>query len=283
MAAYPANDKTMDAIFKALADPSRRRLLDRLNERSGQTLRELCADLDMARQSVSKHLDVLEAANLVTTVRRGREKLHYVNAAPINEIAERWIDRYDRERVRSLGDLKRALEETAVDKPEFVYVTYIETTPEKLWQALTDPAFTDRYWGGGPSSDWNVGSPVLWQSSSDEPFKDLDQVVLESEPYRLLSYTWHNYQPEHAELFGWTDEVFAELVKEKRAKVTFELELMGSTTKLTVTHDGFEGNTEMLKGVSQGWPAILSRLKTMLETDDVSPWPAGDQQEVASQ
>src|SRR6202034_1401008 len=146
MVAYPANDKTMDAIFKALADPSRRRLLDRLNERSGQTLRELCADLGMARQSVSKHLDVLEAANLVTTVRRGREKLHYVNAAPINEIAERWIDRYDRERVRALSDLKRALEETPMEKPQFVYTTYIRTTPERLWQALTEPAFTRRWW-----------------------------------------------------------------------------------------------------------------------------------------
>ena len=87
MAAYPG----MDEAFRALADPSRRRLLDSLNERNGQTLRELCSELDMARQSVSKHLAVLEAANLVTTVRRGREKLHYLNAAPINEIAERWI------------------------------------------------------------------------------------------------------------------------------------------------------------------------------------------------
>ena len=85
----------MDEVFKALADPSRRRLLDSLNERNGQTLRELCAGLEMARQSVSKHLAVLEAANLVTTVWRGREKLHYLNAAPINEIAERWITRYD--------------------------------------------------------------------------------------------------------------------------------------------------------------------------------------------
>ena len=80
----------LDDVFKALGDPSRRVLLDSLNERNGQTLRELCARLDMARQSVSKHLAVLEAANLVTTLRRGREKLHYLNAAPINEIAERW-------------------------------------------------------------------------------------------------------------------------------------------------------------------------------------------------
>src|SRR3954471_23798357 len=100
----------MNEVFKALADRSRRRLLDRLNERNGQTLRELCAGLGMARQSVSKHLAVLEAANLVTTVRRGREKLHYLNAAPINEIAERWINRYDHNRVHALADLKQALE-----------------------------------------------------------------------------------------------------------------------------------------------------------------------------
>src|SRR5213592_397563 len=145
MAAYP----NIDDAFRALADPSRRLLLDSLNERNGQTLRELCSRLDMARQSVSKHLAVLETADLVTTVRRGREKLHYLNAAPINEIGERWITRYDRPRVDALADLKRALEDgDPVDKPTFVYTTYIKTTPERLWQALTDPAFTRRYWFG---------------------------------------------------------------------------------------------------------------------------------------
>src|SRR5919202_5519296 len=111
MAAYPS----LDQAFRALADPSRRLLLDRLNERNGQTLRELCAGLDMARQSVSKHLAVLEDAGLVTTVRRGREKLHYLNAAPVHEIAHRWISRYDRARVQALADLKLALEETPMD------------------------------------------------------------------------------------------------------------------------------------------------------------------------
>src|SRR5437870_2071160 len=101
----------MDEVFKALADAGRRRLLDSLNERNGQSLRELCAGLAMARQSVSKHLAVLEAANLITTIRRGREKLHYLNAAPINAIAERWIHQYDRERVHALADLKTALEQ----------------------------------------------------------------------------------------------------------------------------------------------------------------------------
>src|SRR5580704_5749113 len=107
----------MDTIFRALADGSRRQLLDRLNTQSGQSLRELCAGLEMTRQSVSKHLAVLEAANLVTPVRRGRQKLHYLNASPINDIAERWINHYDRPRVDALSDLKRALEDTEMDKP----------------------------------------------------------------------------------------------------------------------------------------------------------------------
>src|SRR4029079_7238174 len=156
MAAYP----TMDDAFKALADPSRRLLLDSLNERNGQTLRELCTNLEMARQSVSKHLAVLEAANLVTTVRRGREKLHYLNAAPINEIAERWITRYEQSRVEALADLKRALEDSPMDQPSFVSTTYIRTTPEKLWQALTEPGFTERYWDITLDSDWTTGSPM---------------------------------------------------------------------------------------------------------------------------
>src|SRR6476646_3964350 len=160
MAAYSTDDE----VFRALADPSRRRLLDSLNSRNGQTLRELCAGLEMARQSVSKHLAVLEAANLVTTVRRGREKLHYLNAAPINEIAERWITRYERDRVHALADLKRALEDTPMDRPSFVYVNYIKTTPERLWQALTEPAFTERYWSTSFDTDWEPGSPMTWHN-----------------------------------------------------------------------------------------------------------------------
>src|SRR3954451_23035902 len=179
MAAYP----TMDDAFRALADPSRRALLDRLNERNGQTLRELCSNLDMARQSVSKHLAILEAANLVTTVRRGREKHHYLNAAPINEIAERWITRYEQARVNALADLKRALEDAPMDKPSFVYATYIRTTPERLWQALTDPAFTERYWGLTFETDWRSGSTMTWHQRG-VTIADAEQVVHEAEPYR---------------------------------------------------------------------------------------------------
>jgi DNA-binding transcriptional ArsR family regulator len=103
-------EQQADEVFKALSDRSRRRLLDTLRDRNGQSLTELCSGLRMTRQSVSKHLSILESAALVATVRRGRQKLHYLNPTPINEIAERWISQYDQERVRALADLKRALE-----------------------------------------------------------------------------------------------------------------------------------------------------------------------------
>lgn len=105
----------MDAVFKALADPSRRLLLDRLRARNGQTLGELTEHLDVSRQAVTKHLAVLEAANLVVAVWRGREKLHYLNPAPIHEIARRWIADYEKGRVTALAELKRALEEQPND------------------------------------------------------------------------------------------------------------------------------------------------------------------------
>src|SRR6478609_5687393 len=178
----------MDAVFKALADPTRRALLDRLRERNGQTVGELCAGLDMARQSVSKHLAVLEAAGVVTTEWQGREKLHHLDAAPINAIADRWLSQYDRRRAEALADLKTALEGTTMD--DFVYTTYIRTTPEQLWQALTEPSFTSRYWGVELTSDWTVGSTVTWQFAG-ATMAEPEQVVLVSEPPHRLSYTWH--------------------------------------------------------------------------------------------
>jgi len=262
--------REMDEVFKALADASRRRLLDSLNARNGQSLRELCAGLDMARQSVSKHLAVLEAANLVTTMRRGREKLHYLNAAPINAIAERWINRYHRERVRALADLKTALERAPMGNAEFVYTTYINTTPERLWQALTDPAFTRRYWGATVESDWNVGSTMTWEQDG-VTIADPPQVVLESEPYRRLAYPWHTFTPEFAKAVGLSDEVYTKMASERRSKVTFEIEPLGQMVKLTVVHDDFEPGSTVLEMVSEGWPRLLSDLKTLLETGETLP------------
>ncbi|WP_329109765.1 SRPBCC domain-containing protein [Micromonospora sp. NBC_01699] len=262
----------MDEVFKALADASRRRLLDSLNARNGQSLRELCAGLDMARQSVSKHLAVLESANLVTPVWRGREKLHYLNAAPINAISERWISRYHRERVHVLADLKRALEEELMSDLEFVYTNYINTTPERLWQALTDPTFTRRYWGVVFESDWRVGSTMVWEVGSVR-IADHAQVVLEADPYRRLSYTWHTVTPEFAAAHDTGDGLVARMAAEPRSKVTFEIEPLGATVRLTVTHDGFEPGSAIREGIQHGWPELLSSLKSLLETGEPLPSP----------
>jgi uncharacterized protein YndB with AHSA1/START domain/DNA-binding transcriptional ArsR family regulator len=266
MAAYPE----MDEVFKALADPGRRQLLDSLNSRNGQTLRELCSGLEMTRQSVSKHLAVLEAANLVTTVRRGREKLHYLNAAPINEIGERWITRYERERVRALADLKQALEDNTMDKPSFVYTTYIQTTPERLWEALTDPAVTKRYWAATFETDWKPGSAMTWHQFG-VTIADPEQVVLESDPYNRLSYTWHDMSPELAAALDITEEARERIAAEQRSKVTFDIEPQGELVKLTVVHDGFEPGSVVATMVSQGWPKVISNLKTLLETGEALP------------
>ncbi|MBM0202155.1 metalloregulator ArsR/SmtB family transcription factor [Micromonospora sp. STR1s_5] len=275
----------MDDAFRALADPSRRRLLDRLNERNGQTLRELCDGLAGTRQAVSKHLTVLEAADLVTTVRRGREKLHYLNAAPINAIADRWLSRYDRERAATLADLTTALERQPMESPTFVYTTYVTTTARRLWSALTEPAFTRRYWGGvALVSDWQVGSPVLWQDAPDGEPRDLGQRVLVAEPYRRLSYSWHGFQAEHAAHFGWSAEELAARLGERRSKVTFEIEPhSGSTVRLTVIHEDFSPDSEMHRAISGqldgsgGWPELLASLKTLLETGEPMPDPTPNQ------
>ena len=257
----------MDEVFRALADPGRRRLLDSLNARNGQTLRELCAGMQMARQSVSKHLAVLEAAGLVTTVWRGREKLHYLNPAPISEISERWIHRYEQQRVDALTDLKQALENPTMDRPTFVYTTYIQTTPERLWEALTSSAFTLRYWSAAFETDWEPGSEMVWNLLGVRVAHP-EQVVLEADPPRCLSYTWHTFTPELARAAEVSEDTFAAAAAEPRSRVTFELEAAGSAVKLTVIHDGFPAQSTAARLVTNGWPRVLSRLKTLLETGD---------------
>jgi uncharacterized protein YndB with AHSA1/START domain len=261
----------MDEVFKALADGSRRRLLDSLNARNGQSLRELCSGLEMTRQSVTKHLAVLEAANLVTTLWRGREKLHYLNAEPINAIADRWINQYDLGRVHALADLKRALEQEPMSEHEFVYTTFISTTPERVWQALTDPAFTSRYWGVSFESDWQVGSEVVWVLPKGVRLADPAQVVLEAEPYRRLAYTWHSLSPEFAKAYGMDPAEIAKLAEEPRTKVSFEIEPRGKVVRLTVVHDGFVPGGKLLDSIGGGWSELLSSLKTLLETGEPLP------------
>jgi DNA-binding transcriptional ArsR family regulator/uncharacterized protein YndB with AHSA1/START domain len=282
----------MDAVFRALSDPGRRRLLDRLNERNGLTLTELCEDMGMSRQSVSKHLDVLETAGLVTSLKRGREKLHYLNAAPINDIADRWIHHYDRTRADALSDLKTALEATGMSTTKttttdttdprdttFVYTTYIHATPEKVWHGLTDPAFTKEYWrhptAGGVEmrTDWKKGSTYdVTYEQTGLVISHPDQVILESDPYRRLAYTWHTFTPEWAAAHGIDDDRRAEWAAEPRSRVAFDIEDAGrGVVKLTCVHDGFEPGSAVLQGISGGWPAVLSALKTLLETGSLLP------------
>jgi DNA-binding transcriptional ArsR family regulator/uncharacterized protein YndB with AHSA1/START domain len=255
----------MDDVFKALADPSRRLLLDSLNAHNGQSLRDLCAGLSMARQSVSKHLAVLEEANLITTVWRGREKLHYLNAEPINAIADRWIHQYDRARVQTLADLKIALEtEPMSNSADFVYTTYIRTTPERLWQAITDPAFSHRFMGHAMASDWQKGSTYVWEDR-DLRIEHPEQVILESDPYRRLAFTFHTFVPELTTL-GLDADVIEKAAGEKRSKVSFDIEPTDDgQVKLTVVHGDFPPESTVRELISGGWPWKLANLKSGLE------------------
>jgi uncharacterized protein YndB with AHSA1/START domain len=156
-----------------------------------------------------------------------------------------------------------------MDKPEFVYTTYIKTTPERLWQGLTDPAFTRRYWNVAWDTDWKTGSLMTLEIVKDGVMiADPEQVVLESDPYRRLSYTWHTFTPEWAAAYDVSDEDLARFASERRSKVTFDIEPVGEMVKLTVVHDGFDPGSAILPGITEGWPRILSDLKTLLETGD---------------
>ncbi|WP_307853078.1 metalloregulator ArsR/SmtB family transcription factor [Kitasatospora sp. RG8] len=250
-----------DAAFKALADPTRRLLLDRLREHNGQTLGELCEHLAMARQSATQHLDVLAQANLVTVVRRGRERLHYLNPAPIHEIEERWISKFDRPRLQALSAIRNLAEEYAMANaptsvPTYVYVTYIRANAEQVWQALTDADLTARYWAHANVSDWQPGS--AWEHRRVDGSGRVDVVgkVLRAEPPTLLSITFE-------------DSPDAEAPREPSV-VTFLVEPHEDIVRLTVTHENLP-NVEMLNGISRGWPAVLANLKSLLETGDVLP------------
>jgi uncharacterized protein YndB with AHSA1/START domain/DNA-binding transcriptional ArsR family regulator len=246
----------MDTVFKALGDPTRRYMLDRLHERNGQTLSELCAQLEMARQSATQHLEVLEAANLVSSVRRGREKLHYLNPVPIHEIHERWIDKFERPRLRALGALKRRAEESDMsDKPTFVYVTYIHATPERIWHALTDSDLTAEYWGHSNVSDWEVGAGWEHQRTDGSGIADAAGTVLEAVPPSRLVMT-----------FGEADAEPGD----EASKVTFTIEPHEEIVRLTVIHEDLADEAEY-EAASAGWPAVLANLKSLIETGEALP------------
>jgi uncharacterized protein YndB with AHSA1/START domain/DNA-binding transcriptional ArsR family regulator len=248
-------------VFRALADPTRRALLDRLRERNGQTLGELCGPLAMARQSATQHLGVLEAANLVTTVRRGREKLHYLNPVPLQEIQERWIGKFERHRLRALSEIRQQAvrahteEDTMDGRPSYVYVTYIESSPERVWQALTDADLTASYWGHANVSDWQEGSQWEHRRVDGSGIADVIGTVLESVPPCRLAMTFD--APGEPPAGG-------------PSRVTFEIEPYHEIVRLTVTHENL-ADDEAFEAISAGWPAVCANLKSLLETGHVLP------------
>ena len=246
----------MDRVFKALADPGRRLLLDRLRQDNGQTLGQLCEYLEMARQSVSQHLSVLESANLVSTVRQGRRKLHYLNPVPLQQIQHRWIQAFEYPRLHALHGVKLQAEEAhmtgTTDKPTFVYVTYIHSTPEKVWEALTDADLTAQYWGHSNVSDWRPGSRWEHRRTDGSGIADVVGEVIETTPPRRLVITFGPDEPG------------------KPSVVRFDIEQHHDIVRLTVTHEDIP-DAKNFEAASAGWAAVMSNLKSLLETGRVLP------------
>jgi DNA-binding transcriptional ArsR family regulator len=247
--------RRMDAIFKALADPTRRELLDELFREDGQTLSALEERLPMTRFGVMKHLKLLEEAGLIATRRRGREKLHFLNAVPIQLVHDRWVSKYAEPWVAALSDLKNSIEE---DNMEKVFEIYIKTTPQRLWEAITSSDLRMQYnFGVGVRSDWTEGSHYE-ASHPNAPALLLEGENLEVDPPRKLVQSFRAL---------WSDDVKAE----GTSRVTWEIEQVEDSCRLTVTHDQLpEHANDELYG---GWPMILSGLKTLLETGETLTTP----------
>jgi uncharacterized protein YndB with AHSA1/START domain len=243
----------MNGVFRALADPTRRRLLDQLFKKDGQTLSALERRLPMTRFGVMKHLRVLEEAGLVVTKRRGREKLHFLNPVPIRLVHDRWVSKYAEPWAATLSDLKHKLEDKTMVK---VFEIYIKTTPERLWKALTDTEMRRKYtFGAIVTSDWTPGSRYVGVGMGT-PI--LEGENLEVDPPRRLVQSFRGL---------WDEDV----KREGTSRVTYEIEPIGDSCRLTVTHDQLrEGANNQIFG---GWPMVLSGLKTLLETGEMLTTP----------
>jgi uncharacterized protein YndB with AHSA1/START domain len=244
----------MDEVFKALADPTRRALLDELFREDGQTLGALEERFAMSRFGVMKHLRLLEEARLVVTRKQGRHKLHFLNPVPIRLVHDRWVSKYAEGWVAQLSNLRDALEGTM----EKIYEIYIKTTPERLWEALTTSEIRRKYhFGTGIDSDWTVGSKI--EVGNQEHGVVLgDGEVLEIDPPRKLVITMRAL---------WGEDVKAEGF----SRVTYEITPVGDSCHLVLTHDQLrDGANDQLYG---GWPMILSGLKTWLESGELLTTP----------
>jgi uncharacterized protein YndB with AHSA1/START domain/DNA-binding transcriptional ArsR family regulator len=244
----------VDDVFRALADPTRRRLLDELFAHDGQTLTSLEGRLPMSRFGVMKHLRLLEQAGLVVTKRRGREKLHFLNPVPIRLVHDRWVSKYAEPWAATLTELKQRLEKTM----EKVFEIYIKTTPQRLWDAIVTPEQREKYnFGASFRCELKPGAKFTMSAGNGSVVLGEGEIVEATPPRRLVQTM----------VALWSDEVKREGV----SRITWEIEPIGDSCRLTVTHDQLrEGANNELYG---GWPMILSGLKTLLETGELLTTP----------
>ena len=243
----------MDQVFKALADPTRRKLLDELFKADGQTLSALEKRLPMTRFGVMKHLKLLQKAGLIATRRQGREKLHFLNAVPIRLIHDRWVNKFTLPWVAALSNLKHDLEDRQMKK---VYEIYIKTTPARLWKAITDTEMRRKYnFGAVVTSDWTPSSRYQGMGGATPIFEGEN---LEVDPPRRLVQSFRAL---------WGEDVKSE----GTSRVTWEIEAVGDSCLLKVTHDQLreDANTQLYGG----WPMVLSGIKTLLETGEMLTTP----------
>lgn len=243
-----------DPVFRALADPTRRALLDSLFAEDGQTLGSLTSAHDMTRVAVAKHLRILEAAGLVVAKRSGREKHHHLNVVPIRLLHDRWITKYTQGWAAELSELKSTLEATM----EKIFEIYIRTTPEQLWRAITDPETRSKYqFGASVHSDWSKGSAFTTTHPGSERELSRGENLIVDPPRRLVQ----------SMVTTWDDDVESQ----GTTRVTWEIEPVGDSCRLTVTHDQLRDDAPA--ALYGGWPMVLSGLKTWLETGEVLTTP----------
>lgn len=247
----------MDDVFKALADSTRREILDALSKRDGQTQSELAEEKGMTRFGVMKHLRILEGAGLIVVKKRGREKLHFLNAVPIRLIHDRWIDKFREPWTAMLSEIKHTIEGEFMER---VFEIYIKTTPARLWQAITDPVLRSKYhFGVGVHSEWTPGSHYEGIPYQHPELRIFEGENLEVSPPHKLVQSFRAV---------WDDDARSE----GTSRVTWEIEAIADSCKLTVTHDQLRPNANpRLYG---GWPMVLSGLKTWLETGELLTTPA---------
>ncbi len=238
-----------DSVFRALADPTRRALLDALFEADGQSVSMLEARLPMSRFGVAKHLRVLASAGLVTVQQRGRERRHYLNPVPIRVVHDRWVSRYAAPFAGGLVDLKQTLEGAMSPFPNHVHEVFIRTTPERLWRALVDPDQTERYYFGTRlETTLEPGAPYAMRMADGSAHHD--GTIVEAVPGEslVMTFRWHCEGPE--------------------TRVSFLIEAQGELCRLTLVHEGLDPEAELSGVLRSGWARILSGLKTLLETGE---------------